>query len=168
MQRRRTTTVSIACDECRSTHRKCDGQMPCSRCKRLHRNCTFRNERRRNKRRDSDEELDLSTSPDLPFNENTGADPISPSPPPPQKPEAFPMPLSSESYLNTMAFANAFASAFSTTSEGFIYSLPNLDMAAIQSSNDLPYKFRVYASLAYGAKACGQVTQANQLYSQAR
>jgi tetratricopeptide (TPR) repeat protein len=142
--------------------------MPCGRCKRLHRNCTFRNERRRNKRRDSDEELDLSVSPDQPFNENTGADPISPSPPAHQKPEALPMPLSSESYLNTMAFANAFASAFSATSEGFIYSLPNLDVAAIQNSNDLPYKFRVYASLAYGARACGQVVQAKQLYSQAR
>jgi hypothetical protein len=64
-----------------------------------------------------------------------GADPISPSPPAQQKPEALPMPLSSESYLNTMAFANAFASAFSATSEGFIYSLPNLDVAAIQNSN---------------------------------
>eukprot|EP01130_Rhizamoeba_saxonica_P001306 TRINITY_DN11181_c0_g1_i2.p1 TRINITY_DN11181_c0_g1~~TRINITY_DN11181_c0_g1_i2.p1 ORF type:complete len:300 (+),score=55.61 TRINITY_DN11181_c0_g1_i2:6-905(+) len=51
-KRKRTTTVSSACDSCRNAHSKCDGAQPCSRCvlKELG-ECVYSQKRRRGPKR---------------------------------------------------------------------------------------------------------------------
>lgn len=58
-KKRKRSMVSLACESCRSSHFKCDGETPCANCKKRNYECIYSESKRRGRKPNSKDKQDV-------------------------------------------------------------------------------------------------------------